>query len=138
MHRQNDSICISSSFNYYPYSLTKEQKKAPVPSPNFQTFKEPKNISKINCASLCSLAGRYNNPTSTRFLAPIDWSKIPAQATQACEIDSLATEKFKIPSLFISTFFQLVKNGNIITPFLKNHDGKTFDLPLEYSLYPTL
>ncbi len=30
-------------------------------------------------ASLCSLAGRYDNPIATRFLAPIDWLKIPVQ-----------------------------------------------------------
>ncbi len=33
----------------------------------------------INSASLCNPAGRYDNPTPTRFLAPIDSSKIPAQ-----------------------------------------------------------
>ncbi len=32
----------------------------------------------IDSASLCSLAGRYDNPITTRFLAPIDCSKIPA------------------------------------------------------------
>ncbi len=30
-------------------------------------------------ARLCSLAGRYDNPIPTRFLAPIDCYKIPAQ-----------------------------------------------------------
>ncbi len=32
----------------------------------------------IDSASLSSLAGRYDNPIPTRFLAPIDCSKIPA------------------------------------------------------------
>jgi hypothetical protein len=32
----------------------------------------------MNSASLCSLAGRYDNPIFTRFLAPIDCLKIPA------------------------------------------------------------
>ncbi len=32
-------------------------------------------------ASLCSLAGRYDNPVPIRFLAPTDWSKIPAQVS---------------------------------------------------------
>jgi hypothetical protein len=32
----------------------------------------------INSASLCSLAGRYDNPIPTRCLAPIDFFKIPA------------------------------------------------------------
>ncbi len=31
----------------------------------------------MNSASLCSLAGRYNNPIPTGFLAPIDCLKIP-------------------------------------------------------------
>jgi hypothetical protein len=33
----------------------------------------------IDSVSLCSLAGRYDNPFPTRSLAPIDCSKIPAQ-----------------------------------------------------------
>ncbi len=33
----------------------------------------------IDSDSLCRLAGRYDNPIPTRFLAPIDCSKIPAQ-----------------------------------------------------------
>jgi hypothetical protein len=33
-----------------------------------------------NSARLCSLAGRYNNPVPTRFLAHIDCLKIPARA----------------------------------------------------------
>ncbi len=32
----------------------------------------------MNSASLCSLAGRYDNPIPIRFLAPIDCLKIPA------------------------------------------------------------
>jgi hypothetical protein len=32
----------------------------------------------MNSASLCSLAGRYDNPIPTRFLATIDCLKIPA------------------------------------------------------------
>jgi hypothetical protein len=32
----------------------------------------------MNTASLCSLAGRYGNPIPTRFLAPIDCTKILA------------------------------------------------------------
>jgi hypothetical protein len=35
----------------------------------------------MNSASLCSLAGRYDNPTPPRFLTPIASLKIPAQAT---------------------------------------------------------
>jgi hypothetical protein len=33
----------------------------------------------IDSASLYSLAGRYDNPIPTRFLAPVECSKIPAQ-----------------------------------------------------------
>ncbi len=32
----------------------------------------------MNSASLCSLAGRYDNPIHTRFLAPIDCLKFSA------------------------------------------------------------
>jgi hypothetical protein len=31
----------------------------------------------MNSASLCSLAGRYDNPIPTGFLAPLDCLKIP-------------------------------------------------------------
>jgi hypothetical protein len=62
-----------------------------------KTFKEPKNrFQGTNCARLCSLAGRYNNPIPTRFLAPIDSLKIPAQTelvfvnVYGLGIDSLA------------------------------------------------
>ncbi len=34
----------------------------------------------MNSGSLCSLAGRYDNPIPPRFLAPIDFLKIPALA----------------------------------------------------------
>ncbi len=34
----------------------------------------------MNSASLCSLPGQYDNPLPTRFLAPIDCLKIPAQS----------------------------------------------------------
>ncbi len=35
-------------------------------------------IPGIDSVSLCGLAGRYDNPIPTRFLAPIDCYKIPA------------------------------------------------------------
>jgi hypothetical protein len=45
--------------------------------PNFWTFKEPKKrFQRTNSARLCSLAGRYDNPIPTRFLAPKDCLKI--------------------------------------------------------------
>ncbi len=40
---------------------------------------EPRNrFQGMNSASLCSLAGRYDNPIPTRCLAPIYCLKIPA------------------------------------------------------------
>jgi hypothetical protein len=36
----------------------------------------------MNSASLCSLAGRDDNPIPPRFLAPIDFLKIPAQLSK--------------------------------------------------------
>ncbi len=42
---------------------------------------EPRNrFQGMNFASLCSLAGRYDDPIPPRFLAPIDFLKIPALA----------------------------------------------------------
>jgi hypothetical protein len=55
-------------------------------------FKEPRNqFQGIDSASLCSLAGRYDNHIPTRFLAPIDCVKILAQATKAGGLDSLGS-----------------------------------------------
>jgi hypothetical protein len=42
----------------------------------------------MNSASLCSLAGRYENPIPPRCLAPIDFLKIPAQLQDYDGIDS--------------------------------------------------
>jgi hypothetical protein len=53
-------------------------------SPYFETFMEPRNrFQGMNSASLCSLAGRFDNPIPPRFLAPIDSLKIPAQSELA-------------------------------------------------------
>ncbi len=42
-------------------------------------FMGPRNwFQGMNSASLCSLAGRYDSPIPPRFLAPIDFLKIPA------------------------------------------------------------
>ncbi len=44
---------------------------------------EPRNRFQVmNSASLCSLTGRYDNPVPTRFLAPTDCLKIPAQGAK--------------------------------------------------------
>ncbi len=51
-------------------------------SPNFYTFKEPKNwFHGTNSGRLCSLAGRYDKPIPKSFLAPIDCLKIPTLLT---------------------------------------------------------
>jgi hypothetical protein len=46
----------------------------------------------MNSASLCGLAGRYDNPLPPRCLAPIDSLKIPAQSArlflQSSELES--------------------------------------------------
>jgi hypothetical protein len=43
---------------------------------------EPRNrFQGMNSASLCSQAGRYDNPIPTRCLAPIDFLKIPESET---------------------------------------------------------
>ncbi len=48
-------------------------------SPYFEPFMKPRNqFQGRNSTSLCSLAGRYDNPIPTRCLAPIDCLKIPA------------------------------------------------------------
>ncbi len=50
-----------------------------VQSPYFYTFMEPRNrFQGMHSASLCSMAGRYDNPLPPRCLAPIDSLKVPA------------------------------------------------------------
>ncbi len=63
------------------------------------TFTEPRNrFQGMNSVSLCSLAGRYDNPISTRCLAPIDCLKIPALAArydkQGCRTGPQAGNRF--------------------------------------------
>ncbi len=54
----------------------------PEHEPEFYTFMESRNrFQGIDYASLCSLAGRYDNPLPTRFIAHIECSKIPALST---------------------------------------------------------
>ncbi len=56
--------------------------------PVFFLFTEPvllnvygASAARTGPASLCSLAGRYENPIPPRYLAPIDFLKIPAQVS---------------------------------------------------------
>jgi hypothetical protein len=59
------------------------------PEPVFlNVYGAQESIPRMNSASLCSLAGRYDNPNPPRFLARIDCLKIPAQASQPGGIDS--------------------------------------------------
>jgi hypothetical protein len=48
-----------------------------------KTFKEPRNrFQGIDSASLCSLAGQYDKPIPTRFLALIDVLKFKNRRTK--------------------------------------------------------
>ncbi len=70
-----------------------------VLSPYFLKLMEPRNrFQRMNSASLCSLAGWYDNPIPPRFLAPIDSLKIPAlhEDTIMCE--------YKAPPLYYLTY----------------------------------
>jgi hypothetical protein len=54
---------------------------------------EPRNrFQGMNSASLCSLAGQYDNPIPTRFQAPVDCLKIPVQTLRFDE-NCLAAQK---------------------------------------------
>jgi hypothetical protein len=56
---------------------------------------EPRNRCQgINSASLCRLAGRYDNPIPSRCLAPIEFLKIPAQYTKVPQ--TLLNDRFMI------------------------------------------
>jgi hypothetical protein len=69
----------------------------PYRLPEFQTLKEPKNkFQGTNSAKLCSLAGLYDNPIPTRFLAPIDYLKIPAQDRLQHREDDISFQRFDI------------------------------------------
>jgi hypothetical protein len=67
------------------YTCIHTQELAPNQSPDFLTFKEPKNrfqgTSSARLCTVCSLMGRYDNPIPTWFLAPVDCLKIPAQVS---------------------------------------------------------
>ncbi len=52
--------------------LLKQCSRLQNQNPNFESCKELKNrFQGINSASLCSLAGRYDKPMPTPFLAPV-------------------------------------------------------------------
>jgi hypothetical protein len=58
--------------------LQKKGEHSPLSKYRARIFKLLRSLG-INSVCSCSLAGRYNNPIPTRFLAPIDCLKIPAQ-----------------------------------------------------------
>jgi hypothetical protein len=47
-------------------------------------------------ASLCSLAGRYDNPIPTRFLAPIDCLKVQALSTETQFVQKIDRKSAKL------------------------------------------
>ncbi len=54
------------------------------PEPVFlNVYGAQESIPGMNSASLCGLAGQYDNPIPTRFLAPIDYLKIPAPISKS-------------------------------------------------------
>ncbi len=63
----------------------------------------------MNSASLCSLAGRYDNPIPTWFLAPIDCLKIPALLlspyTIFVDVDITESNLLKVPKCEIFHLF---------------------------------
>jgi hypothetical protein len=78
---------------------------------------EPNNqFQGMNSTSLCSLAGRYDNPIPTWFLAPIDCLKIPAlfESSIICYIHMqyryLVFKKYGIETQ--------IKNKNTVWDFL--------------------
>ncbi len=57
----------------------------------------------MNSASVCSLAGRYDNPIPTRCLAPIDCLIIPAQEQSDEEERMLEKPDYRLHLKTIST-----------------------------------
>jgi hypothetical protein len=70
------------------------------PCKNFFVFPRPRSrFQGMNSASLCSLAGRYDNPIPPRFLAPIDSLKIPALKEAQSQLASYPFgERFRSPN----------------------------------------
>jgi hypothetical protein len=84
---------------------------------------DPRNRFKgINSASLCCLAGRYDNPIPTLFLDTIDRFKIPALNTQSGSNGKLVSSywlKFAALRLFVETMpiYEVVVTRNRINEF---------------------
>jgi hypothetical protein len=68
-------------FTKITYGIQEQCSRAPMPFLTVSNYTEPEFLNLIqrtNSAKLCSLAGRYDNPIPTQFLASIDCLKIPA------------------------------------------------------------
>jgi hypothetical protein len=65
----------------------------------------------INSASLCSLAGRYDNPIPIRCLAPIDFLKIPALVASIRWnrfLGTLNVYKYELRELLLATIINTI------------------------------
>jgi hypothetical protein len=72
----------------------------------------PERIPGIDSGSLCNLAGRYDNPISTRFLASIECSKNPTQNS----LDAPYGTSIRILILFLKLFLSSqIQTSQIIT-----------------------
>ncbi len=91
-----------------------------IPEPVFlNVHGAQESIPRMNSASLCSLAVRYDNPIPTRFLAPIDCLKIPA--LDACDLDdsySITSLPTYVPPLIRGLLAQWAKQLSADRPVL--------------------
>jgi hypothetical protein len=92
-------------------------------SPNFKTFKEPMNrFQGFDSASLCSLAGRYDNPVPSRFLAPIDCLKIPALTNKIFNYHNLPTAIYRYVSTKVILYQTVYYSIMSVNQSLRDHD----------------
>jgi hypothetical protein len=108
LHTYISNFLQSTVFNplsYHIYQVSSVSFPLINKSPYFETFMEPRNpFQGMNSASLCSLAGQYDNPIPTRILAPIDCLKIPAQV-------AFLPQDFFPPITLSSVDFQQISDG---------------------------
>jgi hypothetical protein len=115
----------------YKMAASLKDKRTPITTPPYQvpsvdvtpdqpifslvtTFKEPKDrFQGTNSVRLCSLAVRYDNPISTRFLAPIDCLKIPALFSQrhVCHAPSKQFLPLLSKNQFVGNLFEMKMYG---------------------------
>jgi hypothetical protein len=96
-------------------------------SPCFLTFMEPRNrYQGMNSASLCSLAGRYDNPIPSRFLAPIDCLQI--QALYSGSVGQRLRDDGNLHSLTLSSKINGYLYPQRVSPRLKNNYLCTYNL----------